>query len=68
MENIMVVLEREHIEKFGIKPNIIGMFWNDQEALIDGIEEAIENNKPYDEYKLLSEEEQKTWDNGDLLF
>lgn len=64
----MVVLEREHIEKFGIKPNVIGMFWNNPEAIIDGIEEAIENNKPYDEYELFSDDEKKAWDSGNLLF
>ena len=67
-ENIMVILERKHIDKFNKKPNIIGMFWNDPEALIDGIEEAIEKNKPYDEYELFSDEEKKAWDNGEILF
>lgn len=66
--NIMDVLREEHIEKFGIEPNIIGMFWSDPESIIDGIEEAIENNKPYDEYKMLSAEEQKAFDEGMLLF
>jgi hypothetical protein len=59
---------KEHIEAFGIEPNIIGMFWSDQEKVIDGIEEAIENNQPYDEYLMLSEEDRAKWDSGRLKF
>ena len=29
---------------------------------------AIETNTPYNEYELLSKEEQKAFDNGELLF
>ena len=61
-------LTEEHIKKFGVEPNIIGMFWNDPEAVILGIVESIEKNKPYDEYKMLSKEEQKLFDDGRLLF
>ena len=64
----MESLIKQHKEKFGIEPNIIGMFWNNPQAIIDNIIKAIETNKPYDEYELLSKEEQKAFDNGELLF
>lgn len=64
----MEELIRIYNNKFKREPNIIGMFWNDQQQLIDNIEKAIETNKPYDEYKLLTKEEQKAFDNGNLLF
>jgi len=61
-------LIKEHIEKFGVEPNVIGMFWSEQDLLIDGIAEAIDSGKPYDEYEKLSEDEKKAYDDGDLLF
>lgn len=64
MENLI----KEHIEKFGTEPYIIGMFWNSPETIIDGIIKAIEENKPYNEYKMLTKEEQKAFDDGHLLF
>ena len=64
MENLI----REHEEKFNKKPYIIGMFWNNQEQLILNIEKAIKDNKPYNEYELLSDEEKKAFDNGELFF
>jgi len=64
MEN----LNDEHKAKFGVEPNIIGMYWNDPAELMENILEAIETNKPYDEYKLLTKEEQKAFDKGELLF
>lgn len=64
MENLI----KEHIKKFNKEPNIIGMFWNNQEQLIENIIRAIEDNKPYDEYELLTKEEQKAFDDGSLLF
>ena len=66
--NIIDVSIKDHIEAFGIEPNIIGMFWNDEVALSDNIDQAIEDGIPYDEYKLLTKEEQEAFDNGDLLF
>ncbi len=38
-------LIKEHIKKFGIEPNIIGMFWDDPEAVMDGIADAIDDGK-----------------------
>lgn len=64
MENLI----KEHKKKFNKEPNIIGMFWNSPEQLIDNILKSIEDNKPYNEYELLTKEEQKAFDNGDLLF
>lgn len=53
---------------FNKEPNIIGMFWFDNEILINNIINAIETNTPYDEYELLSDEEKKAFDSGNLLF
>ena len=53
---------------FGEEPNIIGMFWNNKEKLVENIKKAIKDNKPYNEYELLSDEEKKAFDNGELLF
>ena len=61
-------LIKEHIKIFKQKPYIIGMFWNNQEQLILNIEKAIKDNKPYNEYELLSDEEKKAFDNGELFF
>lgn len=64
MENLI----KEYKKKFNKEPIIIGMFWNNPEQLIENIIKAIETNKPYDEYKLLTKEEQKDFDDGKLLF
>lgn len=64
----MESLISEHINKFKKEPYIIGMFWNNQKQLIENILKAIETNTPYNEYDLLSKEEQKAFDNGELLF
>lgn len=61
-------LVEKYFEKFNEEPYILGMFWNNQEQLIQNIEKAIKDNKPYNEYELLSKEEQKAFDNGELLF
>tara|TARA_R110000868_G_scaffold179544_2_gene419618 strand:- start:2086 stop:2322 length:237 start_codon:yes stop_codon:yes gene_type:complete len=60
--------EEKHFEKFGVYPFVIGMFWNDSERLEINIVKSIETNKPYNEYKLLSDEEQRDFDNGILYF
>ena len=61
-------LVKKYFEKFNKEPYIIGMFWNNQEQLIQNIINAIETNKPYNEYDLLSDEEKKAFDKGELLF
>lgn len=61
-------LIKKHIDKFGIEPYIIGMFWNNQEQLLENIFLAIENNKPYNEYNLLSDDEKRAFDKVSLVF
>lgn len=58
----------EHIEVFGVEPYIIGLFWSDHVALLDGIYEAIEDQQPYDERLLLSPEELEAFNKGELRF
>ena len=64
MENLI----SEYIKAFNKEPYIIGMFWNNQEQLALNIEKAIKDNKPYNEYDLLSDEEKKAFDSGELFF
>ena len=61
-------LVEKYFEKFNKEPNIIGMFWNNPEQLINNIIKSIETNKPYNEYELLSDEEKKAFDSGNLVF
>ena len=61
-------LKKEHKDKFGVEPIIIGMFWNNKELLYDKIELAIESNIPYNEEKLLSKEELVAFKSGGLVF
>lgn len=63
MENLI----KEHIKLFGKEPYII-YFWRDMAGLENAIKKAIKDNKPYNEYELLSKEEQKAFDDGGLLF
>jgi hypothetical protein len=60
--------KQAHKEKFGKEPSIIGMWWSDPDRLIENIEKAVETGEEYDEYKLLSKEDQKLYDDGMLLF
>lgn len=64
----MESLIKEHLDKFGVEPLVIGMFWNNQELLYGKIELAIENNNPYNEEKLLSKEELIALKSGGLVF
>lgn len=64
MENLI----NEYIKVFNKEPNIIGMYWNNPDLVIENILKAIETNTPYSEYELLSKEEQKAFDDGELLF
>lgn len=59
---------KEHKVQFGKAPNIIGMFWHDQEKLIDKIWDAIDNDEPYDEYEMLTTEQKLDFDAGNLVF
>ena len=64
----MEILIKKYFEKFGDYPNTIGLFWQDIEESKKHIVKAIETNKPYNEYDLLSKEEQKAFDKGELVF
>ena len=64
----MKALYKEHKEKFGVEPLIIGMYWNNTEQLVINLLEAIEDNKPYNEYNLLTKEERIAFNSGKLLF
>ena len=59
---------KEYIKVFNKEPNIIGMYWNNPDLVMENIIKAIETNTPYNEYELLSKEEQKAFDNSELLF
>ena len=67
IDNILDAIQ-QHKKKFGVEPKTIGMFWFDNEKLIENIIKAIEDGKPYDEYEMLTKEEQEDFDNGQLLF
>lgn len=57
-----------HKEKYGLEPNVIGLLWKDQDKQIELLIEAVEGNKPYDEYKMLSKENQEAFDKNQLRF
>lgn len=59
---------KEHVEKFGVEPVVIGLFWDNPEKVLDGIYDAIDEGTPYDEHNLLTEEEREAYDAGELLF
>jgi hypothetical protein len=60
--------EQEYIERFGKKPNIIGMFFDDPERVASNLRNAIKTGEEYDEYLMLSESDRKKYDEGMLLF
>ena len=57
-----------HKEKYGIKPNVIELLWKDQDKQIKLLIEAVEGDRPYDEYKMLIKDQQKAFDKGELFF
>ena len=59
---------KKYKEEFGNEPIIIGLFWNNPEETKKRIKKAIETGKPYNEYELLTPEEQKAFDAGELVF
>ena len=59
---------QEHMEKFKKEPIILGIFFDNPKQEYLNIINAIETNKPYNEYDLLSNEEKKAFDKGELLF
>lgn len=64
----LLEVEIKHINIFNIKPYIIGYYKNNLEQLAENILKSIEDNKPYNEYELLTDEEKKAFDKGELLF
>jgi hypothetical protein len=66
--NAIDKLTKKHVEKFGVKPNVIGLLWNDLDKQIDLLIEAIADGEPYDEYQMLSKESQEAFDKGGLVF
>jgi hypothetical protein len=64
MEN----LQNLHKEKYGVEPNVIGLLWRDIDKQIDLLIEAVEGNKPYDEYEMLTKEQKKAYDKNELTF
>lgn len=67
MKNLIRV-EEEHIKIFNKNPYIIGIYWNNVSLLTQNIAKAIKDNKPYDERNLLSKEELKAYEKGELVF
>ena len=61
-------LRNLHKEKYGVEPNVIGLLWRDIDKQIDLLIEAVEGDKPYDEYKMLTKEQQKAFDKNELVF
>ncbi len=58
----------DHIEKFGVKPKTIGIYWDRPDQEIKMVYEAIEDGIPYDEIKTLSKHDQDRYKKGLLLF
>lgn len=58
----------KYVEVFGEKPNIIGLFWYDQNQIIENIKNAIKLGKKYNELDLLTEKQKESYLKGDLLF
>jgi hypothetical protein len=58
---------KQHKTKFKKDARIIN-YHRDRLDISDDIQDAIEANTPYNEYDLLTPEEQKAYDAGKLLF
>ena len=58
----------EHIEIFGVEPYVIGLYWANQELLLDNIYQAIEDEQPYDERLELTPDELQDYNKGQLRF
>ncbi|MBC8555222.1 MAG: hypothetical protein H8D23_36880 [Candidatus Brocadiales bacterium] len=61
-------LHNLHKEKYGVEPNVIGLLWRDLDKQVELLIEAVEGDEPYDEYKMLSTEEQKAFDRDEIVF
>lgn len=58
----------DYIIKFGEEPNVIGFFWNQPTILQQNIENAIKTGKKYNELEMLTDEQLKLYNKGELLF
>ncbi|MBL7003767.1 MAG: hypothetical protein ISR69_07060 [Gammaproteobacteria bacterium] len=61
-------LHNLHKEKYGVEPNVIGLLWRDLDKQVELLIEAVEGDETYDEYKMLSTEEQKAFDRDEIVF
>jgi hypothetical protein len=61
-------LRNLHKEKYGVEPNVIGLLWNDLDRQIELLIKAVEGDEPYDEYQMLSKEQQEAFDKGEIVF
>jgi hypothetical protein len=61
-------LRNLHKEKYGVEPNVIGLLWNNIDRQIELLIKAVEGDEPYDEYQMLSKEQQEAFDKHDLFF
>ena len=66
--DLLEQLTKEHIQKFNVEPIVIGINWDNIDAIIDGIEKALETDIPYDEHNLLSKEELEAFKKSNLFF
>jgi len=66
--NAIQELNKLHKDKYGVEPNVIGYLWDDMDEQFNLLVKAVEGDKPYDEYQMLSKDEQKDFDKGELLF
>lgn len=64
----MESLIKTYIDVFNEDPNIIGLYWYDNEITTNNIIKSIETNTKYNEYEMLTKEEQKAFDEGNLVF
>ena len=64
----MEQLNKQHKEKFGVLPIIIGLFLDEPLEVERGIKKAIKDNKSYNEYDLLSSNDKKAYDAKELVF
>ena len=58
----------DYILKFNEEPLIIGMFWNKPDILEQNILNAIKTGKKYNELEILTDEQLKLYNKGQILF
>ena len=65
MTDFLDIVKKEHFEKFGVDAVLIGYKGTPLDTA-ERIENSIEKNKPYDEYKMLSKDDRLLYDKGEL--